>query len=200
MVQNEAYSDEELLELFIGGDQSAFTKLYERHSKAMLGFISTRYFAGDEDSAEDVVQQAFLKLCEQHERYDRKLKLRPWLFSLAANLAIDLKRAQAVRFAHSFAEFKGISRQDYDPADPRAPDVPDQVVGHEHTDLLHVAISTLPDGDREAVEAVYLGGLEYAQAAELLGIPVGSLKTRVHRSLKALRCRLDTGGRMTEAA
>ncbi len=95
-------TDEELLELFVAGDEAAFDEIHSRHAEDILNIVKTRYLDGDAQLAKDVVQATFMALRRQHEKFDRRMKLAPWLFGIAVNCSIDTARARGKSFAHSF--------------------------------------------------------------------------------------------------
>jgi RNA polymerase sigma-70 factor (ECF subfamily) len=152
---------------------------------------------GNEAASEDVLQQTFLKLFTKHSEFDPKLKLRPWLFSIAAHYAVDMKRAEGRRFAHRFSDTAMSSMDkshDYDPADGACEDAYEVVERGEMIDRIKNLLPSLADEDRRAVNAVYFEQRTFTEAAKHLDIAPGSLKTRIHRSLSFLRVRLDDDG------
>lgn len=200
MANKKGRTDEQLLTDFVGGDQAAFTELHDRYASILHSYLSTRYFGGDEMLAEDAAQQAFLKLAQSAADLDLDEPVRPWLFSVASMCAIDIQRWRGRRPAVSFSTvqmgfncpgFEGGRNSDLDPIDESAESSPDIVAADETNGQLMRLVQGLADEDREAIEAVYVNGLKFREAAEQLGIAEGSLKTRVHRSLRALRWRLD---------
>lgn len=193
-------TDEELLRDFNGaGSQEAFAEIYKRHARSITEYLSLRYFKRDEASAEDAVQQTFLKLSQQAASLDLDEPLQPWLFSVASHCAIDIQRARGRRPAVSLSELgvNGVStslscgeRFDFDPAADDGTAYDELALAEDRAEVRQ-EFADLPDEDREAVEAVYFDGMSFTDAATHLGIPAGSLKTRVHRSLRRMRCRID---------
>lgn len=200
-----ARTDEEIFQAWVAGEESAFEAIFNKYSEMLRVFLSGRFRLTD-DLVDDAVQASFIRLFEKHEHFDSRRRLRPWLFTLAANTAANMlssvKSRPAVRFSEMTSHASGREGQPtlYDPADDDAIEGSRESLINERAEQVTAAVQRLPAGDREAVEAVFFRGLEYAEAADELGIPVGSLKTRIHRSLRTMRCHLDFNGAMTEAA
>lgn len=193
-----ARTDEQLLEQFVAGDQAAFTEFHGRHSPQIIHYLTTRYFRGDEMLAEDCAQQAFFKLVETAADLDLTQPVRPWLYSVASRCAIDVKRWRGRHPAVSLTRLLKHTdhiESPFDPEDTRSSRDDELALNADERDRLREYLDRLPDEDREAVEAVYFKGMKFREAAQALGIPSGSLFTRVHRSLRFLRCRLDSHAR-----
>jgi RNA polymerase sigma-70 factor (ECF subfamily) len=194
-----ALSDEQLLQAFVdSGNQLAFQELYGRHAEPLQNYISKRYFNGDIALAEDAAQQTFLKLAQEASELDLNRPLRPWLYLVASNCAIDLQRNRLRRPAVSLsilqmttaAESSFSSNADFDIEDTETPDAAEEAETNETMALAQSVLSNLSDADRAVADAVYGSGLTFVEAAERLNMPVGSLKTRVHRMLSILRKRI----------
>lgn len=198
-------TDEQLLELYLTTkDDKHFDALHSRHAADLHKCLFTKYLDSNVDHTDDLVQQTFLKLIEEVDTYDRSKKLAPWLFSIGINLAINFKRDSANRFAHSFEEWKAIGQpnnenhSNFDPKDYREDDFKVILTVAERAEKVNDAIATLSEGDRAAVQLIYFEGCTQQQAAERLGIPLGSLKVRMRRAHRLLKIRL--GHDILEAA
>ncbi len=153
-------------------DPAAWRECYAVHAPMVLGYLKRLVPAAD---AEDVLQQAFLDVWRSRDRYDAARPLEPWLLGIARRRAIDHLRKLGRR------------------ADDRAVDVPDEVPSPEafadqFADAVTVrgALAGLPDDQREALVLAYFGGLSQSQIAERLGVPLGTVKARSFRGLRAL--------------
>jgi RNA polymerase sigma-70 factor (ECF subfamily) len=181
---DEAYEMRLLAEVARWDDQAAFEEIYDRHHAA-VGRVALQICC-DAASAEDIVQQTFTALWIRAERLvDKSVRLRPWLTTVARNAAIDHLRGHQP--AHAIA---------------LAIDVPSSAPTPERAALaqdakaeLTRAIATLPAGQRAAVQLVYLADMTYAAAAQTLGEPIGTIKSRVRLALGHLRERLETPGK-----
>ncbi len=180
-------SDEELALNTQRGDASALQSLVERHHSPLIGFLY-RMTGGDRALAEDLVQEAFLRVLKAIRRYEYPRPFKPWLYAIATNLAHDhFKRADIRQAADQPAE--------------KAVQVPDQAEGPEgqavaadEAQRVARALQRLPDGQREAVILRYYQELALNEISEALGVPVGTVKSRLSLGLRRLRELLEAEG------
>ncbi|MCK6440579.1 MAG: sigma-70 family RNA polymerase sigma factor, partial [Planctomycetes bacterium] len=146
---------------------------------------------GNAADADDVVQEAFVIAARKAHAIPNDDPW-PWFAAVLANVARNArrKRAHAARFGHRPGDdaMSGLSGHDPDPADAMADE--------EFAKYLRESLAGLPDAEREAVTITAIAGLSYRDAAEVLGVPFGTLTSRVHQGLATLRQRL---GRPEEA-
>lgn len=154
------------------GDESAFAALVRRNADAVYGH-ALRFF-GDRQSAEDATQEVFIKVFKTIATFDGRAAFSTWLFRVTRNVCLDMVRSGRR------------TPQPVDPAtfepNPRA-DFSDDVA---FAAMLDTAIRALPPEDREALGAVSVFGLSYQEAAEAMGVPVGTVKSRVFRARRTL--------------
>lgn len=163
------------------GDQAAFETIVRTHADAVYAH-ALRFF-GDPHVAEDVVQEVFLKMYRSLAGFDGRSALSTWLYRVTRNACLDMLRAGRHRAV---------------PIDP----VDISLISAEDTEataVTHVAleraIRALPQEDRDALGAVTLFGLSYREAADVLGIPEGTVKSRVFRARRTLAVTFGvTGG------
>lgn len=159
-------------------DLAAMTRIHERAGKKMAA-ICLR-ITGTSETAEDALQEAYIKLWNRAGTYDRRLSgPMTWLGTLARNSAIDLARAQRRTQADSLP-------MDFDDED-RGPAIDDCLIEKERQLKAINLLEELGDKQRELIRDVYLRGLTYSEVSEQLGIPVGTIKSRIHRGLTALK-------------
>jgi len=159
-------------------DERAVEELYARYSGPLYSLAYQ--VTGADRFAQDVVQEVFLAVWKDAARFDpARGALAPWLFSLARHKAIDLVRREAnVRKRTA----------DVDLAFEEAPDDVDHEAWINHRrERVRIAIQTLPDAQREALELAFFAGLTHVEVAERLGIPLGTAKTRIRTALLKLR-------------
>ncbi|GGT02988.1 hypothetical protein GCM10010156_71170 [Planobispora rosea] len=143
--------------------------------------------AGDE--AEDVVQEAFVKAYRHLATFRRDAPFRPWLLRIVANETHNLTRSRGRR-AELTVKLTGFGRPGAeDPADPVNPE--GAVVATDRRARLLAAVRTLPERERHAVVCRYFLQLSEAETAQVLDLPVGTVKSRTSRGLARLREEVD---------
>jgi RNA polymerase sigma-70 factor (ECF subfamily) len=174
-------TDEELLAGLAAGRLEALDALYERYKTMAYGIA--RRITADDVLAEDVVQDAFLGAWRGADRYvPGRGSVRTWLLSIVHHRAID-----AVRRRRPTAELPVESEGQATPVPLTMPDVWGEVSGRLDRERVNAAVSTLSDAQREALELAYWGGLSQSEIAERLGVPLGTVKSRVRLALVAVR-------------
>lgn len=163
------------------GDERAFETLVRTHIDAVYGH-ALRFF-GDPTAAEDATQEVFVKVFRSLGSFDGRSSFSTWLFRVTRNVCLDMARART-------RVPVPMDLTDFDP--PRTGDASDAIALAQ---AVETAIRTLPPEEREALGAIALFDLSYEQAAEALGVPIGTVKSRVFRARKALAVLLtDSAG------
>lgn len=182
-------SDEDLLRQFVESqNRASFEVLVRRYQHEIYNYL--RRYLGDESIAEDAFQLTFVRVYQKADQFDLSRRFRPWLYSVATNQAIDLKRRNKRRNHQSLdiAATNSESRTSTQAAaipDHRGP-VEDPLVGAEFRQQMRAAVEQLGEPGRSALELIYLQGLPYRDAAEILKVPVGTVKSRVHSAIRKL--------------
>jgi RNA polymerase sigma-70 factor (ECF subfamily) len=178
-------SDEALVALVARGDDTAVAELYDRVGRMAYG-LAFRVLR-DAKLAEDAVQEGFLAVWRTAATFSaERAKASTWILTLVHRRAVDLVRREQRRRAESLDATGG-----YDTAsDPSAEDA-----AWLHFDRVRVqdALGRLPDTQREAIELAYYGGFSQSELAERLGLPLGTIKSRMFAGLARLRELLDEG-------
>jgi RNA polymerase sigma-70 factor (ECF subfamily) len=193
-------TDEELAEEALAGDDSAFRALIERYHDVLIRFLTR--MLGNRDAAEDAFQDTFLQIHQSLHTFDHSRAFKPWLFTIAANKARDLMRRSQRRPAMSLSAG---TRSDEDaPAfvDLLAIDLPgpsDAMERAELSAMVQRAIDGLSPRMREILLMAYFQKLAYAQIAELLDVPLGTVKSRLHAAVAAFAKRWDEQMRAARA-
>jgi RNA polymerase sigma-70 factor (ECF subfamily) len=177
--------DVRLMLAFRAGDAGAFEELFRRWARPLL-----RYLEGmlrDAGAAEDLVQEAFLRVHRARERYQPDARFSTWLYRIATNLALNELRRPRRRSPHASvdAEAEGLVA-----ADPAADEV---VAARRRRDAVEAALETLPARQR-AVLLQCVEGRSYADIAAALDVSEQAVKALVHRARSSLVERLDDGG------
>jgi RNA polymerase sigma factor (sigma-70 family) len=171
-----ARSDEELLEAVATGDDDALGVLYDRFGRTAyaLAFRVLR----DRALAEDAVQEAFLAVWRSADGYRReRAKPGTWILTLVHRRAVDLVRREDRRPAAPLDEAPELT----------ALPVAEEVDLRERRSAVQAALAQLPDDQRQALELAYYGGYTQSELAERLGVPLGTVKSRMFSGLSRLR-------------
>jgi RNA polymerase sigma-70 factor (ECF subfamily) len=183
----DAPTDEKLIRDFLAGKPESFELLVRRHSPELYQFIVR--FIGDSVSAEDIVQEAFLQVYHSASDFDPNRRFKPWLFTIAANKARDYLRRQNRRREVSFEAQVGnekdggqrfldlLSRDDVQPDEDLQLD--------EQRRLLKEVMDSMPAKYTEVLVLAYYHRFPYKEIAEILGIPLGTVKSRLHAAIAA---------------
>jgi RNA polymerase sigma-70 factor (ECF subfamily) len=170
-------SDETLAVRAEQGDQEAISVLVRRHSPGLYGFIQ-RYHP-DRDDADDLLQETWIKALANLDRFDPNKRLSTWLFQIALNLCRDRARRNQVRsrFRSDVQEIQQGKTT---------------VTVEEKVDARKVvqAIEALPVQQKEALLLRYYQGFSEGETSEILGCPKGTVKSRLHQAVEALRSEL----------
>ncbi len=176
--------DEELVALTQGGSEDAYAVLVERYSDYV--FTIAARILGDDEDAYDAAQEAFVRAYRAIGRFRGDAKFSSWLYRIATNRALThlkrrRKRAPAVDIdAGPHIE----SAIDVEPTRTR----PDQlVIDAEFRTQVRAAVAKLPDQYRTVITLFYLEQKSYKEVADVLGLPMGTLKTHLHRARAMLR-------------
>lgn len=181
----ESLADEEVMHLVQDGNPRAFELLYERHGGA--GFSLAYRMVGDRVVAEDISQEAFLSIWRSRHRYqpDRG-SVRTWVLGIVHHRAIDALRRNLVHDRRR-SSAEGIEERHEAPERERT-----DVVAARREDAQHVrsALGDLPDEQCRVIELAYFGGFSHSQIAEMLEMPIGTVKGRMRLGLEKLRTHL----------
>lgn len=169
-------SDEQLLQQVVAHDAAALQELYQRHGNAVYGLA--QYILRDPAVAEELTQEIFLTVWNKAEQYQvQQSRFRTWLLTITRNRAIDQLRQRRRRIQSD------LSLDDATIAEEFAP-VSEPIDSQRE---LHLLLRHLPPEQRIAIELCYFQGYTHEEIATQLGIPLGTLKSRILLGLKKLR-------------
>jgi RNA polymerase sigma-70 factor, ECF subfamily len=179
-------ADEDLISLVEASDGEAFATLYDRHSRA--AFSLSYRMMGDRQAAEDLAQDAFLKVWRSAGSYRAERgSVRTWILSIVHNRGIDQLRSQASR------------RRTQDRIEASAPrSQPSEAFSetwrNSQRDQVREALDTLPPEQLKILELAYFSGYTHVEISDLLGLPLGTVKGRMRLGLKKIRDFFESRG------
>ena len=176
-------ADEELMQLVQQGDPRAFELLYDRHGGA--AFSLAYRMVGDRVAAEDITQEAFLSMWRSRVRYQpARGSVRTWVLGIVHHRAIDGLRRNLVHQRRR-ASAEGIE-EIYEAAERTEV----EAARREEARSVRAAMDELPGEQLQVIELAYFGGFTHTQIAEMLEMPVGTVKGRMRLGLEKLRRQL----------
>jgi RNA polymerase sigma-70 factor (ECF subfamily) len=165
------------------GDQAAFATFYNDTSRGVFGIVLR--VLRDRAQAEEVAQEVYLEAWRMSARYDpRQGTPSAWINTIAHRRAVDRVRSAERSAARD-------QRHADDEQAWNAPDVSDLVVARDEGGRVRRALATLPEAQRTALAMAYFEGRTQREVAELLDVPLGTVKTRMRDAMKKLRRHLD---------
>ena len=177
-------ADEELMAVVDRKDSRAFEALYDRHGGA--AFSLAYRIVGDRNLAEDTTQEAFLSIWRSKARYDRaRGSVRSWVLSVVRNRAIDALRrggANAPKLNHdddAALEVREASER-----------TEVEAIRRETSRELRSALDALPDEQSKVIELAYFGGFSHSEIAEMISLPLGTVKGRMRLGLEKIRAEI----------
>ena len=184
-VRLDKLSDAELLARYAAGDEAAFHEVVTRYKNSLYAFL--RQFLNRRDLIEDVFQETFLQLFTSRDSFDASRPLRPWLFTIAANKAKDAlrkwQRTAAVPIG-TLADSEELSFGDVLNAITSDSRIPSDNLERTETALrVEQVIANMPENLREILILAYFNKFSYKQMAEILSIPIGTVKSRLHTAV-----------------
>ncbi len=188
---NGAVSDVDILTEVSNGDIEAYGKIVNRYRGRLYNFVFR--FVGDRETAEDIVQEAFLRAYRKRSEYRAIANFSTWLFTIAGNLAkSELRRRKRWRLFP-------LHRDEESETGMELPDEsyrPDRITESSIADVqIHQAIMSLSENYRQVILLRDVEGLSYQEIAEISRCPVGTVKSRVNRARLKLQQKLKNEGR-----
>jgi len=183
-------SDADLLLMYRKtGERSAFAELVRRYERELYSYL--RRYLGDAEMAEDAFQTTFLQVHLKCEQFQEGRRFRPWLYTIATNQAIDLQRRNKRHRVMSLDRIGARSGEDevgrlLDLLEGKDPSPPNCLESQERRKWVRDQLEQLPEQLRSVILLVYYQGLKYREAAEVLSIPVGTVKSRMHSAILKL--------------
>jgi len=180
----ERLADEELMAVVDRKDPAAFEVLYDRHGGAAYSLAYR--IVGDRNAAEDVAQEAFLSIWRSNARFDRaRGSVRSWVLSVVRNRAIDALRRGAGNAPQLNHDDDGLieSRASEERTETEA-------IRRETSRELRGALKQLPEDQSQVIQLAYFGGFSHSEIADMLSMPLGTVKGRMRLGLEKIRVQL----------
>ena len=171
-------SDTDLIRSARSGDPAAWEAILTEHYQPV--FRLAYLIVGDPDDADDVAQEAFIRAHRYFRRYDETRPLRPWLFSIAANLARNRRRSLGRYYAAVRRLFRQRETQ-------TKPGIEARMAARLESHRLWQAVRQLPEDDQNVIYLRFFLELPVKEAAETLDVAPGTVKSRLSRALERLR-------------
>ena len=184
----DAFTTDREIALLKKGDPDAVSALIGRYQHRLYRFLIR--LIQDSATAEDLFQQTWIRVLEKIGSYDARRNFEAWLFAIARNLAIDqLRRRRA--FSLDEPDDSGEAPLDRLTAGGRS--ALEQLLDFERGAMLAAAIGELPAIHREVLTLRFEEDMKLEQISEVAGVPLSTVKSRLHRALESLRVRLEEG-------
>jgi RNA polymerase sigma-70 factor, ECF subfamily len=183
----ERLADEELMPLVGRKDPEAFEVLYDRHGG--VAYSLAYRIVGERTAAEEVTQEAFISVWRSGARFDAtRGSVRSWLLSVVRNRAIDFLRSKAGKAPKLTFDDDAVLAQQ------QAPEMTEEeALRRETADEVRGAIGKLPGEQSKVIQLAYFGGFSHSEIAEILGLPMGTVKGRMRLGLEKIRGELAEG-------
>jgi RNA polymerase sigma-70 factor (ECF subfamily) len=201
----DAHDDPErqALQRVADGDVEAFALIVERHQERLLRVC--RRMLGDPEEARDAAQEVFVKAFRKAGSYRPRGQVYTWLYRIAVNHCLNrLRRRKVVRFLQLSAPGGDETENDAPPLDPAAaaPDPLEELESRRRWQTARRALAALPPSQRAVVVLVRFEGLAYKEVAEVLGISLGAVESRLFRAMRNLEAALaaEAGGAEAEGS
>lgn len=176
------------------GDDSAFEELFRRHSGPLIGLAFR--MVGDRDRAEELVQEAFLRIYRRRKKYRPEARFSTYAYRVVMNLCLnEFRRSRFLkRFValddRGFVSANGSGTVSPQIADDRIPTGEEEALGAELLGRFQEELSQLPEKQKSAILLSRVEGLPYQQIAEVLGMSLPAVKSTIFRGMRALREKL----------
>jgi RNA polymerase sigma-70 factor (ECF subfamily) len=177
-------TDEQLLDAHTHGDQRAFPELLARYQQELFAFLYR--FVTDAAAADDLFQETFVQVHRNASTFDASRRFRPWLFTIAANKARDLLRSTGRHRTQSLDNATGNAEEGTTFLDLMQSDMAPPPIELQHGEDIAAVQKTLAGLSpiyREVLVMSYFHGFAYKEIADMLAIPLGTVKSRLHAAL-----------------
>jgi len=187
----EALTDEELVSAHLEGRPRAFQSLYDRYRDRLVHFITRK--TGDPDRAQDLVQEAFIRVTRHLHRFDTSKKFSTWIYTIAGNLSKNELRNRSRSPLVLFQKLTGSWDDDHRPIQfEDFSTKPDDLYRKRYLRrLVEDTVQTLPEHHQLVFRLRELEGKSYEEISEITGVNLGTVKSRLHRARNSFAQRIE---------
>ncbi len=187
----EELSDEELVSAHLDGRPRAFQTLYDRYRDRLVHFITRK--TGDPDRAQDLVQEAFIRVTRHLHRFDTSKKFSTWIYTIAGNLSKNELRNRSRSPLVLFQKLTGSWDDDHRPIEFEDYSTkPDDLYRKRYLRrLVEDTVQTLPEHHQLVFRLRELEGKSYEEISEITGVNLGTVKSRLHRARNSFAQRIE---------
>tara|TARA_A100001234_G_scaffold112418_1_gene98803 strand:- start:58 stop:645 length:588 start_codon:yes stop_codon:yes gene_type:complete len=172
------YTDEMLISRFQSGDENAYVELVNRYKDKLTNFVF--YFLKDEEHSEDIVQETFIRLYEKKHYYKEIAKFSTWIYTIARNLAnTELRKKSRTKIM--YLSQMSNDKKDYD-LKSSDPELNKNIENEFLMKEIHAAIDKLQENYKTVIVLRDIQGLDYEQISKIIGVPLGTVKSRINRA------------------
>ena len=172
------YTDEMLISRFQSGDENAYVELVNRYKDKLTNFVF--YFLKDEENSEDIVQETFIRLYEKKHYYKEIAKFSTWIYTIARNLAnTELRKKSRTKIM--YLSQMNNDKKDYD-LKSSDPELNKNIENEFLMKEIHAAIDKLQENYKTVIVLRDIQGLDYEQISKIIGVPLGTVKSRINRA------------------
>jgi RNA polymerase sigma-70 factor, ECF subfamily len=183
----ERLADEDLMPRIASRDPEAFEVFYDRHGGAAYSLAYR--IVGERSTAEDVTQEAFISIWRSGARYDRaRGSVRAWTLGIVRNRAIDALRRNAGKAPKLTFDDEAVLEQR-----PAPDSTDDEAIRRQEAAEIRSVVRDLPSDQSKVIQLAYFGGFSHSEIAEMLGMPLGTVKGRMRLGLEKIRTRVAEG-------
>jgi RNA polymerase sigma-70 factor, ECF subfamily len=175
-------NDSELVAAHLDGRPGAFTHLYDRYRTTLVHFVARK--TGDRDRAEDLVQEAFIRVTRHLHRFDQSKKFSTWIYTICSNLAKNELRNRSRNPLVLFQKLTTHWETEHRPLQFADSSMrPDDLYRKRHLrELVELTVDQLPEHHRMVFRMREMEGKSYEEISELTGVNLGTVKSRLHRA------------------
>lgn len=179
-----SFTDEQLIGDFKEGNVDAYNELVYRYQDRLVNFLFR--YTGNKDDSEDLAQDAFIKLYRSKHLYQEIAKFSTWFYTIAINIAKTSLKKKSRMSTLSISDYDTENEKDFDiPANAVEPDV--QANASLENYYIQKAINSLDEAYREVIILRDIQDLDYEEIANILKVPIGTVKSRINRGREKLK-------------